>query len=377
MKMKNYLLTAIIFTSSFVYSQTGATISGSFTSGGAVRTYTIYVPTMYDGTTPVPLVFNIHGFTGTCAKQTTAEDFRKIADTANFIIVLPQALVDTNRSSHYYGGTSWNFIGTSDPDKVFIMSLLDTIESHYKINTSRVYSTGFSQGAHMTYDLACFYNTRFAAIASVSGGLGFVELSAATLTHPTPIMEIHGTADPLAAYNGSSANPSVDSLIRWWVNYNHCDATATTIGHLPDVADSATVDSSKVIHYVYTGGTNGATVELYKILNGGHQIPSLAPLPIGYGLGNTNQDFTAAKEIWRFFSQYKLAVGIDEHTSNSSDILIYPNPSNGIFRIEVKNNQNVNIIIVNVLGETIAEKKISDTSVTIDLSNYPTGIYFY
>jgi polyhydroxybutyrate depolymerase len=147
MKIKNYLSAAIIFTSSCVYSQTGTgtIIPGSFYSGGVSRSYTIYVPAIYKSSTPVPLVFNMHGLSGTCAKQMTAEDFSKIADTANFIIVLPQG----NTTGQPLPETGWNVLGTvaaGVADRTFLIALLDTVESQYAINTSRVYATGYSEG---------------------------------------------------------------------------------------------------------------------------------------------------------------------------------------------------------------------------------------
>ncbi len=370
--MKNYLLAAIIFTTSVVYSQTGTTISGSFMSGGVTRTYTYYVPAKYyTANRAVPMIFNIHGWTGSSAKQENYADFREIADTANFIIVHPQALPSG-------GYNSWNTTETFGPtaaDKVYLMSLYDTILSNYNIDRKRIYSTGFSQGGFMSYDFACFYSTRFAAIASVSAGISTTHRAICNPQHPMPVMEIHGTADQLATYTGSSGSLSVDSVIKYWVNFNGCNPAF----HYDTLPNINTTDSSHVEHYVYTGGGQGSTVELYKVINGGHQWPSDTATAIIYGIGNRNMDFRASKEIWRFFSKYQLATidGIDEYATNSNDVLIYPNPSNGVFQVDVKNNQNVIIKIVNVLGETVLEKKISDAFGNIDLSNAAAGVYFY
>ncbi len=379
MKTKNYLLIVGILISSFVYSQRGTTIPGSFTVGGTMRTYTIYVPKIYDSLNiPVPLVFNVHGLSGTCDKQTTAEDFRKIADTANFILVLPQGLSTSTFGVSLPGWDVWNTVAAGQPDRDFIINLLDTVESRYKINTNRVYTAGFSQGAYMSYNLGCQNSLRFAAVSSTSGSMATTYLTACNAQHPTPVIEIHGNNDALVSYTGGSATTTAtETVVKYWVDYNHCNPVPT-IDSLADVADSLTVDMSKVIHYVYTGGTKGATVEFYKVLNGGHQIPSLAPVPTGYGIGNTNQDFTAAKEIWRFFSKYSLDMltDISENKIENNDVSIYPNPSNGIFTIEIKNNQSANITVYNVLGEVVFNEKISNRSI-INLGNASSGVYFY
>ena len=60
---------------------------------------------------------------------------------------------------------------------------------------------------------------------------------------------------------------------------------------LPDVN---IMDLCWVEHYVYENGTNGASVELYKVINGGHTWPgAYIPLP---GI-NTNQDFSETIQI--------------------------------------------------------------------------------
>ncbi|MBK6993805.1 MAG: hypothetical protein IPH31_02355 [Lewinellaceae bacterium] len=65
------------------------TISGTIQSGGLTREYMLYIPAAYTGNTAVPLVFNLHGYTSNNEAQAFYGDFRPIADTANFLIVLP------------------------------------------------------------------------------------------------------------------------------------------------------------------------------------------------------------------------------------------------------------------------------------------------
>ena len=49
----------------------------------------------------------------------------------------------------------------------FFNDLLDQIESEYSVNTSRVYATGYSDGAFMDFRLGCQLADRIAAIATV------------------------------------------------------------------------------------------------------------------------------------------------------------------------------------------------------------------
>lgn len=269
--MKNYLLVIACFISSLMMAQTGTTIVDSILSGGVYRTYVLYVSAIYTSSDTVPLIFNIHGGTGDGNQQMQFGDFRPIADTANFIVVHPTALPDAS------GNPYWNLGDNTDmasvADRKFLYNLLGTLKSQYHIDSNKVYSTGFSQGGLMSYLLACFQNVNFAAIASVSGGIKVSNFyGVCAPDRPTPVMEVHGTADPVAGYNGlntitPSSPPSVntDTLIKHWVNYNHCNPVPI-MTNLPDINTS---DSSTVEHYVYSGGTQEYPLNFTRLLMAG------------------------------------------------------------------------------------------------------------
>jgi len=389
MIIKNYFLSLALLLSGFAFSQTGTMVTGSLRSGGVTRTYQIYVPLKYQTlNVPVPVVFNVHGLTGTYTSQDVAEDFRKIADTANFLIVLPQGLSSSSSGFPSTGWDVWNSVASGQADRDFIIHLLDKVETNYKVDINRVYTAGFSQGAYMSYNLGCLNSNRFAAVSSTSGSMVQAYINACSPVHPIPVIEIHGTNDALVSYTGNANATATDSIVKFWVNYNHCNPTPVAT-KLADIADSATVDTSTVIHYVYSGGTKGATVEFFKVLNGGHNIPAMAPVPAEYGLGHINQDFTAAKEIWRFFSKYRLdSLGttailgnfvdaINSPEANNTGVSVYPNPSTGTFTVNVDTYDNTSLQVLNLLGTVVYEGKLSNNRTTIDLTGVAKGIYFY
>ena len=102
-------------------------------------------------------------------------------------------------------------------------------------------------------------------------------------------MEIHGTNDLIVPF--SSIIPGLD----YWRNYNNCNVLAdTTI--IPDIV---LTDFSTVEHIVYNNGNNGATTELFRVINGEHSWPGSV-----FPSGVTNYDINASVEIWRFFSKF-------------------------------------------------------------------------
>ena len=74
-------------------------------------------------------------------------------------------------------------------------------------------------------------------------------------------------------------------------------------------------------------------------------------------------------------------VGLEE-IAGLGTIAVYPNPSNGIFQLDVNFNEaaDLDIVVVNMLGEEVAVKEINASngihSDVIDLSTSASGVYF-
>ena len=74
------------------------------------------------------------------------------------------------------------------------------------------------------------------------------------------------------------------------------------------------------------------------------------------------------------------AAGEDVLKGESEGVKVYPNPSNGMFTIEVNSQQpvtNNHIEIYNVLGQQVYQSIINADNKEIDLSRQPQGIYLY
>jgi polyhydroxybutyrate depolymerase len=352
-----------IFSLSFlgsVYAQT--TTSGSYVFDGQTREYRVYIPAAYDGSTPVPLVFNLHGYGSNNLEQEQYGDFRAIADTANFIIVHPMGLTDL------FGSTHWNAFGTSDVDDVgFLSSLIDTIYAAYNIDGNRIYSTGMSNGGFMSHKLACLLSGRIAAVASVTGSITTTEIDACITNHPMPVMQIHGTEDETVPYDGNVIFMPVEDVVAHWVSFNECSNEPITTT-LPDIDPT---DGCTVTHYLYDDGLLGSTVEFYKVINGGHTWPGSA-----FDIGVTTYDFDASKEIWRFFSKYSMieltSSFAEEEVGFTFDV--YPNPSNeSDVTLNFSTLEDKFITITNLMGQVIYQEMVIQPIVEINLSNQ--GIY--
>lgn len=305
MRIKNYLLGVLLLVSSVVFPQAATTVTGSIQAPNPAgttitRTYRLYIPSNYNPANPLPLLFNFHGTGSTSSQQQALCGFNAIADTAKFFVVYPQA--ETQTAGYQQGSVAWTVTGTvaeaKASDVKFVSMLLDTLKANYSIDACRVYATGFSSGGMMTYEVGCYLNSLFAAIAPVSGLMLTQHYSGRTLTHPTPLFHTHGDADPTVSYTGGTGTESADNLVANFATYNACAAPTTTT--LPN---NCTTDGCTVEKSIYLNGTNGSSVQKYKIIGGKHTWPSAT---CGSTSG-TNGDYGgAALSIWKFLRPYCL-----------------------------------------------------------------------
>jgi len=360
MRLKKIIVASLfLITGLFCFGQSGITVVDSIMSNNIMRKYRLYVPNIYTGSQSVPLILNLHGYTSNALQQQLYSNFMPIADTANFLMVYPDGKAPL-------GNQYWNAgFGGTENDVLFMSDLIDSLKLNYNIDLNSIYSCGMSNGGIMSYYLACNLPNRIAAIASVTGSMLKTWFSCAP-SRPFPIMEIHGTADGTVNYLGDATFAPIDSVVKKWSSHNNCNPAPTTFS----VPNISLTDNSTALHYVYSGGTSGSSVELYKVIGGGHSWPGAFAF-----LANTNQDFSASVEIWRFFRKYKLGqfvpnVGLSENTL-SQNIKLFPNPVTEKLFIEGLTEANVKVI--NLVGEMIIEKNNANS---IDVSSLNSGIYF-
>lgn len=344
------------------------TINETIFHNGMVREYIVYVPANYDGATPVPLMFNFHGYTGQASQHINNTRMRPIADTAGFILVYPQGSLFFE-NSHWNVG-SWTRGSTAD-DLGFTETMIDTLAAQYNIDLNRVYSCGYSNGGYFSFELACQLSHRIAAIGSVGGQMSSETYNSCNPQHPTPVVTIHGTEDNVVSYYGSQpvGSKSTDEVTAYWTTHNNTVST-TMVSNIPNLNTS---DGSTVDYYSYDNGNHCVSVDHYKVIGGGHDWPGV------WG----NKDIDASSVIWNFVSKYDIngLIGcsttlVDGVNRESSDILIYPNPSKTLVNIEMDLTEDMECHIYSVTGKLLLSRKISPSRRSIDISELPTNIYF-
>lgn len=120
--------------------------------------YRIYVPSSYDGRHAVPLIFTLHGTSGTEATMFEAEHYlrggiKQAAEKYGVLLVSPLGR----------GKTEYRGIGEND-----IFCVLEDVRKRYRVDEDRIYLTGHSMGATGSAYLALHRPDIFAAVAPLA-----------------------------------------------------------------------------------------------------------------------------------------------------------------------------------------------------------------
>jgi polyhydroxybutyrate depolymerase len=278
----------------------------NLTVDGYDRSFIVYLPLGYNNAGKMPLLFVIHGGSGTPEGMIRLADFRPIADKEKVVLVYPAGY---QRNWNDGRPTTPNQMGINDV--AFFNRMCDYMVANHSVDGSRIYATGISNGGFMSSRLGCELGNRIAAIAVVAAT---IEANAVSPNcnpgRAIPAIYIHGTSDPLVPFTGGvmtaggTAGGTILShfqAIDRWVALNRCNTTPE-VTDLPDIAN----DGTTIKRRVYSGGANASEVVSCVVLNGGHTWPQGYQYLGESVIGLTSQDMNANEVIWAFFKRFKL-----------------------------------------------------------------------
>ena len=235
-------LAILVFAFSAIHLNSQQDIVSTFEHDGEVREFEVHLPPSYDANMTWPLVINMHGLGSNRVEQKFYSGFNVVADTGDFLVVYPQGL-EVNFGGQVLPHWNANF-GTGVDDVGFLSRLIDSLIANYNVDPERVYSTGMSNGGFMSYTLACELSEKITAIASVTGSMTALALFACDPGKPVPVMQIHGTADPVVDFNGT---PTIDAVVDFWVENGGCDPLPT-VEMIPDIDMSDGTTTERMIY---------------------------------------------------------------------------------------------------------------------------------
>ena len=284
----------------------------SIPSGGIQRSYIVHVPP--SGPADPPVILNFHGGGGNAPAHQQYVRMDPAAERAGVIVVYPNG---TGRFESKL--LTWNAgacCGSAARERVddvgFAANLLDDLARRIPYDRSRVYATGFSNGAMMAYRLGAELSDRIAAIAPVSGAMAPDKIEA---RRAVPIMHIHSVDDPRALYAGGLGPPfpfttarvmhaPVEATLDRWVEFDGCSASPEESGRREWQSGNG---RHTAVRLVFAGCRGGAEIVLWKLTGPGHVWPGGTRDYLTRWLGPSTQVIDANDEIIRFFLRFRIA----------------------------------------------------------------------
>jgi polyhydroxybutyrate depolymerase len=280
-----------------VYSELMRRLEREISVDGLERRYIVYLPSVADPNKALPVVIGFHGAWGTAKSFEEQSEFHNAPRASEFLIVYPNGY-----------RRSWNAgacCGAAKRDRIddvkFVEEILSDLKSLVPIDQRRIYATGFSNGAMMSYYLACVRAKLIAAIAPAGGAMQG-DLSTCRPSRSVPVLHFHGRADAWSPYAGGMSKwkkigmqRSIGDQVAFWVALNSCRTTEKT----------TLAGGAKCIRHTQCQG--GADVVLCVVDGMGHQWPGDEPPRWSKRLlGQNISGISATDAVLEFFLKHPL-----------------------------------------------------------------------
>lgn len=298
---------------------------------GLQRKFIIYLPDAYDQQHEYPLVLAIHGGGGTAEGSIHYFELSQKANEENFVIVYPEGIGIPILGKSFGSWNGGNCCGPALKNNVddvgFIRKMIEQIEGDFRIDPKRIYATGMSNGAIMSYALACELSDKIAAIAPV-GSIGHYK--ECRQKYPVPVLHIHGVDDPCAVYEGCTNCQGCSAKFMKSMGFkfkeNRMDVESVTSFLDKHRQINGCSETKREIFknkgatcFEYQNCDNNADVVLCSVEGLGHTWPGRTSYsakscdfrPNGFlckswinAVGKLNQDINANDMIWEFFKNH-------------------------------------------------------------------------
>jgi polyhydroxybutyrate depolymerase len=213
---------------------------------------------------------------------------------ANLIYAAQHAAKGEQFAFPEQSGLTWNDgLAENGNPQVDIDFLADVIADAVKmpVDPTRISMTGYSEGGFMANEFAC----NRPDLISGYGMVGASQLKTTTCESTTPLkmMDISGTDDKEAPYNGFGNVEPAQTDLTIWDGIDGCSGAIVSTD-LPTVVN----DGTSVVKFQ----VDGCNAILYEIVGGGHDWPGAEVTTTTTLLGKTSGNLDATEVQWEFFS---------------------------------------------------------------------------
>jgi len=160
-------------------------------------------------------------------------------------------------------------------DKKFVRDIIDAVRATYRVDDSRIFATGMSNGGGFAAYLACQMPDVFKSVATVSAAY-YKDILKDCAHSPVGRLDIHGTVDPVVGYYGGTRHKtkyySVESVLEQDRKRNGCSTKVDTTRLVNNALDmkwsgcTAPLEHIRIAggSHVWPGGTADAHNEVGK-----------------------------------------------------------------------------------------------------------------
>lgn len=165
--------------------------------GGATREVLIHAPATA-GKTEAPVVFAFHGHGGTAKEAASEFNYRKHWPQAIAVCMQGMPIPSNTDPEGKKAGWQHGISEVGDRDLNFFDQTLARLRKDYKVDDSRIYATGYSNGGGFTYLLWAARGDTFAAVAPSSASSANRYLKE---LRPKPTLHVASKKDTTAPYD--------------------------------------------------------------------------------------------------------------------------------------------------------------------------------
>ena len=321
-------------------------------SGFLDQPYLVKTPEGYDGTKSVPVLLALHGGGGNAIQMAATTCPGPIVDglftdlsspeclhnlASDYLVVFPngtrmdpwinarvwdagggrQVAGRDYRCTGGEGGLERCISGDS-VEQDYFLALYNDLQSRFVIDVTRVFVTGISNGAAMSYRLACLAPEAIAGIAPVAGTNAYAANMASGEVcrngdSPVPVLQIHGDDDPVWTIDGSPGEVFPEWYVapyqalhnfhgvEGWIRVNGC--RFKSFHTYPNLVDgdgtpaSGSGPAALRVNYEHCS----APVSSITVLGGGHTWPNGSEALGPHMVGPVSRDISANRLLLEFF----------------------------------------------------------------------------
>lgn len=254
----------------FVAALACAACSGSAPNPLVVaRPYDWDEPAGIDKSKPAPLIMLLHGYSANGFVQDAYFGFAQLANDRGVYVAHPDGTIDGS-GERFWNATDacCDFGNTGVDDVAYLNAVVDDMEAHFNIDKKRVFFVGHSNGAFMSHRMACDNADRIAGIVALAGDV-WKDPSKCNPSAPVAVLQVHGDADDMVPYAGSTLEPSAPASVATWAQKNGCGADLADTGMTLDLDSQLAGNETTIARHACSTGA----AELWTIHGGGH-LPS-------------------------------------------------------------------------------------------------------